>query len=52
MADKIVVVAKDPVKERLKMAKAKVKTMGAGTKLTQQEIEEVLKDILDHMGLK
>lgn len=52
MADIPVVVAKDPVKERLRAIKAKLNSPGvAGKKLTPQEIEDTLADILKHLEI-
>lgn len=52
MADKVVYIAKDPVKERLKPLKAKLKAQGAGAKLTQKEIEQVLLDIMEMLRIE
>ena len=52
MADKIVVIIKDPVKERLNAVKDKLKAKQAGKDtLTQREIEDALEDILNYLGL-
>ncbi len=52
MADKIVAVAKDPVKERLRAVKDKLRAKQPGKDtLTQREIEDALEDILNHLGL-
>ncbi len=52
MADKIVVITKDPVKERLKAVKDKLEVRPIGkTSLTLREIEDALEDILYHLRL-
>lgn len=52
MSYKEVVIVKDPVKERLKAVKAKLKTQGQGPKLTQKEMEEALLDLMEKAGIE
>lgn len=52
MSHKEIVIAKDPVKERLKGLKAKLKTQGQGAKLTQKEMEATLLDLLEKIGVE
>lgn len=50
--DKPVVIAQDPVKERLKAIKVKLNGAGTpGKKLSNQEIEDTLADILNHLEI-
>lgn len=43
-----IVIPKDPIKERLKLTKAKLKQ---GTKLTQKEIEEAILDLIERLTI-
>lgn len=51
MADIKVVIATDPAKDRLRAVKTKLKAAGGSNKLTQKEIEDTLKDILDRLEI-